>query len=96
MTIEEKLNLIGFKGFVHLKKELRDNRRRKFFSSNYNDKEFNIMIVEKDHTWTIEKLNDSGLISSALILKNNEIRISELILFFKNFYYKNDEISLYL
>ncbi|MDR6459889.1 hypothetical protein J2786_003012 [Chryseobacterium vietnamense] len=93
MTIEEKLNLIGFKGFVHLKKELRDNKRRKFFSSNYNDKEFNIMIVEKDNKWIIEKLEDAGLISNVLALKNSEIHTSELILFFKNFYYKNDEIS---
>ncbi|MFZ4930500.1 hypothetical protein [Chryseobacterium sp. Mn2064] len=96
MTIEEKLNLIGFKGFVHLKKDLRDNKRRKFFSSNYNDNEFNIMIVEKDNKWTMEKLEDAGLISNVLKLKNNEISISELILFFKNFYYKNDAISQYL
>ncbi|WP_288444311.1 hypothetical protein [uncultured Chryseobacterium sp.] len=96
MTIEEKLNLIGFIGFVHLKKELRDNKRRKFFSSNYNDKEFNIMIVEKDNKWMIEKLEDAGLISNVLALKHSEIHTSELILFFKNFYYKNDEISQYL
>jgi len=47
MTIEEKLNLIGFKGFVHLKKEHRDNKNRKFFSSVYNNKEFDIVILEK-------------------------------------------------
>lgn len=96
MTIEEKINLIGFKGFIHLKKELRDNKRRKFFSSSYNDQEFNILIVEKDNKWTIEKLEDAGLISNVLTLKNSEIHTSELILFFKNFYYKNDEISQYL
>ncbi len=82
MTIEEKLNLIGFKGFVHLKKELRDNKRRKFFSSNYDDKEFNIMIVEKDNKWMIEKLEDAGLISNVLSVKNGEIHTNELIIFF--------------
>lgn len=96
MTIEEKLNLIGFKGFVHLKKEHRDNKNRKFFSSIYENKEFDIMILEKNNKWVIEKLNDNGLIFNLLMLENAEVKIEDLMFFFKNFYYKNEALSNYL
>lgn len=40
------------------------------------------MIVEKDNKWMIEKLEDAGLISNVLSVKNGEIHTNELIIFF--------------
>jgi len=94
MTIEEKLNLIGFKGFVHLKKEQRDNKNRKVFSSSYDNKEFDIVLIKETKKWTIEKINDGNLIGNLLML--NSIKIDDIIFFFKNYYYKDEELSKYL
>ncbi|WP_144281427.1 hypothetical protein [Chryseobacterium echinoideorum] len=94
MTIEEKLNLIGFKGFVHLKKEQRDNKNRKVFSSSYDNKEFDIVLIKETKKWTIEKINDGNLIANLLML--NSIKIDDIIFFFKNYYYKDEELSKYL
>lgn len=94
MTIEEKLNLIGFKGFIHLKKEQRDNKNRKIFSSSYDNKEFDIILIKETERWTIEKINDGNLVANLLMLKN--LKIDDIIFFFKNYYYKDEELSKYL
>lgn len=91
MTIEEKLRLIGFTGFVHLRKEKRDGFDRLFFTSKHNDHWFSIMLVKKEDNWLVEKIN--GNYEFIDLFKKNEIDIEDIFYFFKNYYYKNGKIS---
>ena len=87
--IDNKLDLIGFKNFINLDKNKRDNLERKVFNSYYKDIFLSIRIKKIGEFWSIEAIEDNGVIKKT-INKNEELDIKDIIYFFKNFYFEND------
>ncbi|MEN2488500.1 hypothetical protein AAYQ05_11935 [Flavobacterium sp. B11] len=86
MTIKEKFLLIGFTGFVHLDKKMRDGKERITFCSKYCNEWIFLLLVNEDDIWKIEKNEDNDIISTT-------IDTEDLLLFFKNYYYANNDFS---
>jgi len=93
-AINEKLILIGFKDFVHLDKNKRDGMERKVFNSFFNGDWISITLIKQGEEWIVDKLDDNGVIQKMLAI-NKEIKVEDVILFFKNFYF-SDSISALL
>ncbi|QLC65302.1 hypothetical protein LPB248_03080 [Flavobacterium sp. LPB0248] len=93
MTIKEKFLLIGFTGFVHLDKKKRDGKERITFCSKYCNEWIFLVLVNEDDIWKIEKVEDNDIISSTLNKNKSSLDAEDLLLFFKNYYYANNDFS---
>lgn len=96
MTIKEKFLLIGFTGFVHLDKKKRDGKKRITFCSKYDNEWIFLLLVNEDDIWKIEKIEDNDIISITLNKNKSSLDAEDLLLFFKNYYYANNDFSNFL
>lgn len=90
MTIKEKFLIIGFTGFVHLDKKNRDGKERITFCSKYRNEWIFLLLVNESGIWEIEKIEDNDIISTTLNKQKSSIDAEDLLLFFKNYYYANN------
>jgi hypothetical protein len=88
-TTDEKLNLIGFKDFIHLNKKNRDNCERKVLNTFYDENWLNIKLKKVENEWTVETIDDNGIIQSK-IGSDKKLTIENIIYFFKTFYYEDN------
>ncbi|MBL0737277.1 hypothetical protein JI750_10295 [Flavobacterium sp. GN10] len=93
MTIKEKFLMIGFTGFVHLDKKNRDGKERITFCSKYRNEWIFLLLINERGIWEIEKIEDNDIISTTLNKQKSSIDTEDLLLFFKNYYYANNDFS---
>ncbi|KAF2081684.1 hypothetical protein [Flavobacterium sharifuzzamanii] len=93
MTIKEKFLMIGFTGFVHLDKKKRDEKERITFCSKYLNEWIFLLLVNEDGIWEIEKIEDNDIVSTTLNKNKSLLEAEDLLLFFKNYYYANNDFS---
>lgn len=96
MTMKEKFLIIGFTDFVFPNKELRDGKDRITFCSKYVDEWIFLLLVNENGIWRIEKIEDNDIISITLNKSRSSLNIEDLLLFFKNHYYINSDLSAIL
>jgi hypothetical protein len=91
MTIKDKFLRIGFAGFVHLDKNKRDGKERITFCCKYCDEWIFLLLVNENDIWEIEKIEDNDIISITLNKHKSSIDAEDLLLFFKSYYYANND-----
>ncbi|MDQ6529248.1 hypothetical protein [Flavobacterium sp. LHD-85] len=91
MTIKEKFLIIGFTGFVHLDKKKRDEKERITFCSKYLNEWIFLLLVNENDIWEIEKIEDNDIISNTLNKNKAPLDAKDLLLFFRNYYYANND-----
>jgi hypothetical protein len=96
MTMKEKFLIIGFTDFVYPKKEMRDQKERISFCSKYDDEWIFLLLVYEKDNWKIERIEDNDIISITLNKNKSFIDTEDLLLFFKNYYYINSDLSAIL
>ncbi|MDP5201638.1 hypothetical protein [Flavobacterium sp. DG2-3] len=93
MTIKEKFLMIGFTGFIHMDKKKRDGKERITFCSKYHNESIFLLLVNENSIWEIEKIEDNDIVSNTLNKNKSSLNAEDLLLFFKNFYYANNDFS---
>ncbi|CAI2767610.1 hypothetical protein [Flavobacterium collinsii] len=93
MTIKEKFLIIGFTSFVFPNKEKRDGKERITFCSKYFNEWIFLLLVNDNDFWRIEKIEDNDIISITLNKNKSSLDIEDLLLFFKDYYYSNSDLS---
>ncbi len=91
--MKEKFLMIGFTDFVHLDKKKRDGKERITYSSKYLNEEIFLLLVNENGIWKIEKIEDNDSISIALNKDKSSLKAEDLLQFFKNYYYANNNFS---
>lgn len=83
--IEEKLNDIGFRDFVHLNKSLRDNKKRMAWNGVYKNNLIAFVIIFNMQKWELEKVICDNFQNSLNDYFTNRKNIEEVI----DFIYRN-------
>ncbi|KAF2329144.1 hypothetical protein [Flavobacterium nitrogenifigens] len=74
--------------FIWIRK--RDGKERITFCSKYLNEWIFLLLVNENGVWKIEKIEDSDIISATLNKHKSSLDAEDLILFFKNYYYANN------
>lgn len=85
--------MIGFTGFVQLDKKNRDGKERVTFCAKYHNEWIFLLLVNENCIWKIEKNEDNDIISNTLNKHKSSLDAEDLLLFFKNYYYANNDLS---
>jgi hypothetical protein len=93
MITKEQFLLIGFTDFIFPNKEKRDGKDRITFCSKYLDEWILLLLVNENGIWKIEKIEDNNVISITLNKTKSSLNAEDLLLFFKEHYYNNSDLS---